>query len=95
MLWYEKLFIYVTYFVYLCYIFVALGVWHHAPEYLSIINYLRQVYVGITLLVVFNPLRSKIKFTEFHRKIIFTSSLFLLTPIVSGLSFFKVYTQKA
>ena len=86
MIWYQQLFIYITYFVYFLYIITAIGLANsEIPEYLHYLNYFRQIYIGITLLFVFNPLRKKPKFTEFHRKIIFISSLFLLLPPVFSL----------
>ena len=87
MFWYETIFIYVTYIVYLLFIITAVGITsflgiskEKSHEYLHRLDYFRQIYIGITLLLVFNPW-SKTKYcTEFHKKIIFTSSIFLLFP---------------
>ena len=87
MFWYETIFIYVTYIVYLLFIITAVGITsflgiskEKSHEYLHRLDYFRQIYIGITLLLVFNPW-SKTKYcTEFHKKIIFTSSIFLLLP---------------
>jgi len=85
MLWYQSLFIYVTYIVYILYIVAFFHISDKAPKYLSILNYFRQLFVGITLLFVFNPLRKNIVFTHFHQKLIFTSAIFLLLPILTEL----------
>ena len=85
MLWYQRLFIYVTYIVYLLYIIVFFHISDKAPKYLSILNYFRQLFVGTTLVFVFNPFRKNIVFTTFHQKLIFTSALFLLLPILTEL----------
>ena len=37
-----------------------------------------RLFISIVLLILFNPFR-KIKFTEVHRKIVFTSAFFLIT----------------
>ena len=91
--WYEKMFIYVTYAVYLLYIITAIGLSSStAPQYLHYLNYLRQIYIGITLFVLTNPLKKKIQFNEFHRKIIFASSIFLLLSPFE--LFFKTFFKK-
>ena len=87
MLWYETIFIYVTYIVYFLFIITAIGIVKYlglsedkAHEYLDRLDYFRQIYIGITLLFVFNPWTKTKYCTEFHKKIIFTSSIFLLLP---------------
>lgn len=75
--WYENLFIYISYVVYCLYLVVFLGIWDKASEYLHIINYYRQIIVSLLLLYFFNPWRRPEKFTEFHRKVVFTAALFL------------------
>ena len=77
--WYENLFIYVSYIVYCLYLIVFLGIWDKASGYLHIINYYRQIAVSLLLLYFFHPWRKKTKFTEFHRKVVFTAAIFLFT----------------
>ena len=77
MKWYERYFFYITYIVYILYIIIFFGIWSKAPEYLSTINYWRQLFIGILLIYYFHPF-SKTVFTEFHRKLAFTSGLFLI-----------------
>ena len=87
MLWYETVFIYITYVVYFLFFISIIGISQFlgiskekSHIYLHNLDIFRQLYVGITLLLVFNPW-SKTKYcTEFHKKIIFTSSIFLLLP---------------
>lgn len=89
--WYEKMFIYVTYAVYFLYIITAIGLSNSkAPQYLHYLNYFRQIYIGITLFLLSNPYKKKIQFNEFHRKIIFASSIFLLISPIE-LVFSKVF----
>ncbi len=81
MIWYERIFIYATYGVYLLYIIMAIGVSNSkTPEYLRELNYFRQIYIGISLLIIFNPLRKRKVIRDFHRTIIFSSAFFLLFP---------------
>ena len=87
MFWYETVFIYVTYVVYFLFIVTGIGISNYlglsedkAHEYLDRLDYFRQIYIGITLLLVFNPWTKTKYCTEFHKKIIFTSSIFLLLP---------------
>ena len=77
MKWYEITFIYATYTIYVLYFIVFFGLWSSAPSYLYTLNYWRQIFVGILLIYYFHPFK-KTKFTEFHRKIVFTSGIFLL-----------------
>ena len=77
MRWYEKSFIYATYVIYVLYFIVFFGLWNNAPSYLYTLNYWRQIFMGILLVYYFHPFK-KTKFTEFHRKIVFASGLFLL-----------------
>ena len=77
MKWYEKSFIYATYVIYVLYFIMFLGLWNSAPLYLYTLNYWRQIFVGLLLIYYFHPFK-KTKFTEFHRKIVFTSGIFLL-----------------
>ena len=92
MFWYEQLFIYTTYLVYFLYIITAIGISYGKENihlYLHYLDFFRQIYIGTTLLLVFNPWSSTKHCTEFHKKIIFSSSLFLLLPaIVSLLNIF-------
>ena len=85
MLWYQRLFIYVTYIVYILYIVAFFHISDKAPKYLSTLNYFRQIFVGGMLFFVFNPLRKNIVFTAFHQKLVFTSAIFLLLPILTEL----------
>ena len=92
MLWYEKIFIYVTYIVYFLFFVGVVGVSNYiglskekSREYLDNLDYFRQIYVGITLILVFNPWTRVKHCTEFHKKIIFSSAIFLLLPLALSL----------
>jgi len=87
MFWYEKMFIYITYLVYFLYIILAIGIYNYVGIskdkihlYLHKLDFVRQIYIGSTLLLVFNPWSTTKYCTEFHKKIIFSSSIFLLLP---------------
>jgi len=87
MFWYESVFIYITYVVYFLYIITIIGISNYiglsedkSHEYLDRLDYFRQIYIGITLLLVFNPWTRVKHCTDFHKKMIFTSAIFLLLP---------------
>ena len=92
MLWYETVFIYITYVVYFLFFISIIGISQFlgiskekSHIYLHNLDIFRQLYVGITLLLVFNPLKKVKRCTEFHKKIIFTSAIFLLLPPLGAL----------
>ena len=92
MKWYETTFIYVTYIVYSLYIITFLGIWHKAASYLKIINFYRSIFVSLILLYLFHPWK-KTKFTEFHRKVVFTAGMFLFTSTLLNIiiHYLKIY----
>ena len=94
MLWYERAFIYATYMVYILYIFTFFHISDKAPGYILLLNYFRQIFVGAMLLYISNPLRKNIEFTNFQKKLIFTSSLFLLIPIIETPTIFFENSSK-
>ena len=71
----------VQFFVYLTYILIVLyiiGVYKGDPvEYLKKVDNYAKIIVSLFLMWKFNFLRSKIKFTEIDRRIVFQSGLFL------------------
>ncbi len=79
MKWYEKSFNYLTYFTYFLYIVILFGLWgaNHAEKYLDIVNYWREIIIGILLIYFFHPFRT-LKFNDFHRKVAFNSGIFIL-----------------
>jgi formate hydrogenlyase subunit 4 len=79
---YQKVYYYSQYFVYFLYVAIFLGVWNKAPQYLSIIHYFLQFFVGVVLVYFFNPLFSKrFVFTQFHRNVAFSAGIFILTSM--------------
>ena len=77
MKWYERWFDYLTYLVILLYFALFFGFWSKAPDYLNAINFWRQALIGFLLIYFFNPWR-RLAFNSFHRKLAFTSGIFLL-----------------
>jgi hypothetical protein len=60
----------------------AFGVFKSAPIYLENIDYYVKIYICLFLIWRFNPIRSKIEFTNLDRKIAFSAGLFILTTTV-------------
>ena len=95
MKWYETTFIYASYTVYTLYILVLFGIWDKAPQYLRTIEKIRAILVSLLLLYFFNPWRKKPNFNEFHRKIVFTSGIFLfISTIIGGILHYKLPSEQ-
>ena len=95
MKWYETTFIYASYAVYTLYMLVFLGVWSEAPKYLKIIEHGRAILVSLLLVYFFNPWRKPIRFSEFHRRVVFTAGVFLfISAIVGGVLHYKLPSEK-
>tara|TARA_Y100000816_G_C25747235_1_gene393061 strand:+ start:127 stop:477 length:351 start_codon:yes stop_codon:yes gene_type:complete len=85
---YENVFLYSINFSYVLYIFILFGVGGFAPQYLEILKGFLKIFVGTLLFIRYNPFTYKEKkFGEFDRKLVFSSSIFLLlsTAFISGI----------
>tara|TARA_R110002074_G_scaffold310949_1_gene481837 strand:- start:233 stop:532 length:300 start_codon:yes stop_codon:yes gene_type:complete len=78
MKYHEAFFNTVLFFSYLLYLFAFLQIEHYNPQYLDMLGTVMKYYVTIFLLLRFNPL-TKTKFTDFDRRIVFSSAIFMLT----------------
>ncbi len=63
---------------YILYIVAFLRIGTHNPQYLDLLQVYMKYYVTIFLLIRFNPF-VKSQFTDFDRKVVFSSAIFLLT----------------
>lgn len=73
----EKTYFYTKTLFWILYIFVFFGVWSAAPEYLSKVQSMLKIVIGVILIYLFNPY-AKTKFTNFHRQVVFSSGILLL-----------------
>jgi hypothetical protein len=73
----EKTYFYTKTLFWILYIFVFFGVWAEAPEYLSMVQSMLKIVIGVILVYLFNPF-TKTKFTNFHRQVVFSSGILLL-----------------
>ena len=87
----------VQFFVYMTYILIVLyiiGFYKGDPgEYLKKVDNYAKVIVSLFLMWKFNFLRSKIKFTELDRRIVFQSSLFLFLTTTLSFALIKYLTK--
>jgi hypothetical protein len=89
----------ITVITYLLYIVIALGLSASAPTYLNGLIYYTKIYVGIFLVIRFNPF-SRVKFTPLDARIAFNAGMFLLfATVLSGIlqkyvAIIKNHTQK-
>lgn len=91
---YQKIFLYGINITYILYIVAVIGVSTYAPRYLETLKTFLKIYVGLLLVILYNPITYReIKFTNFHRKLVFSSGVFLLlsSTLVSGI---ELYIQE-
>jgi hypothetical protein len=79
---------------YILYAISILGLSKNAPHYIETLDYYVKIYICLFLIYRFNPLRTKIDFTELDRKIVFSAGLFILTTTAIS-SFAMQYLDKA
>jgi len=77
MILHEFVFDLTLYLSYILYIFAYLQVGFYNPKYLDVVQDIMRYYVTGFLLIRFNPF-VKATFTEFDRRVVFSSALFLL-----------------
>ena len=72
-------------------VLIILGVFHGKPAYFHYIEAFVKIYIGIFLMIRYNPFKIRwmnFKFTELDRKIIFSAGLIILSS-----SLFKEYLE--
>jgi len=75
----ELVFLYLINISFVLYIIVLLGIGGFAPTYLRYLRTFLQIYIGILLVLRYNPFTYKGKdFGEFDRQLVFSSGIFLL-----------------
>ena len=91
MKFYQNIYLYLIYSIYVLYIIAVFGIYNYAPKYINFIKRILKIYIGIILLVKFNPItHKKNKFSEYDRKIVFSAGVFLLlsSSIFSSLDYY-------
>ena len=84
--WHKKIYKYISCISIILIPITYTGLISVNPEYISIIHNFIVYYVGITLLIRFNPLikqHTSAGYVEFNRSVAFTASLILLTTQIS------------
>lgn len=75
----KELFLYALYISYILYFIVLIGIGGYAPQYLNYVRDFLKYYVGILLVILYNPLTYKKRsFEEFDRKLVFSAGIFIL-----------------
>jgi hypothetical protein len=72
-------------------VLIILGVFHGKPAYFHYIEAFVKIYIGIFLMIRYNPFKIRwmnFKFSELDRKIIFSAGLIILSS-----SLFKEYLE--
>ena len=89
-----ELYNYSVYAWYILYVLSFLGLYSNAPEYLTTIDFILRTYVSLFLVLRFNPY-TKVHFTEFDRKIIFSAGIFLILSSTITSLFTSKFKQHA
>lgn len=85
--WHKSTYRYILYLNYFLYFIAVTGIFAFEPEYLTIFNDLIKYYIGLFLIVRYNPIVSINKITTFDKEIVFSAAIFiLLTTAVATLS---------
>jgi hypothetical protein len=92
----ELLFLYSINISFVLYIIVLLGIGGFAPQYLHYLKTFLQIYIGILLVITYNPFTYKnYEFGEFDRHLVFSSGIFLLLSTTIIGSFEQYFQTKA
>jgi hypothetical protein len=89
----EQVFLFLTYLSYFFYFVIYFNLWEKAPDYLNDTRSFLQFYVALLLIYFFNPF-VKNNFTNFHRRIAFSSGIMLITSISFGKLLEKISSVK-
>ena len=92
MIWYEKFYTYITYTLYTLFLISFFQISKNAPEYLDELNIIIKIFICVFLLYRFNPFVNNI-FTEFDKKIVFDSALYLLFSSLI-IDFYLIFKKK-
>ena len=75
----KEIFLYALYVSYVLYFIVLIGIGGYAPQYLNYMRDFLKYYIGILLIILYNPFTYKErKFEKFDRKLVFSAGLFIL-----------------
>ena len=84
----KGIFLYTLYISYVLYFIVLIGIGGFAPQYLDYVRVFLKYYIGILLVILYNPLTyTERKFEEFDRKVVFSGGFFILlsTTLLIGI----------
>jgi uncharacterized membrane protein (DUF485 family) len=93
----EQIFLYSLNASFILYIIVLLGVGGYAPQYLETLKSFLRIYIGLLLVINYNPYSyTERKFGEFDRQLVFSSGIFLLltSTIISSIESYIQYNAK-
>jgi hypothetical protein len=73
-------YIVLNYAFYVLYVVAYLGLWGRAPEYLDYLSTILKLYVGIVLILTFNPFM-QLSSSGMKRQIAFSAGIFVLASL--------------
>lgn len=75
----ERIYTYAVYISYILYALILFGITKYAPQYLDTLRNFIKIYISLILIIKFNPFVERKKYmSEFDRKLVFSSGIFLL-----------------
>jgi len=89
----KQIYNYSIYVWYILYFLSFLGLYSKAPQYLTTVDLLLRMYVSLFLIIRYNPY-TKVKFTEFDKKIIFSAGVFLILSTTITSAFVASFKEK-
>ena len=80
----EKIYNSIIYIWFILYVLSVFGIYNNAPKYLLSLDFYLKLYIGIFLVIRYNPVFPfiKNKIEDFDKKLIFSSGMFILLTTV-------------
>jgi len=76
---YKKIIIILIYISLILYLFALFNISKYAPKYLSILETILKIVIGLILIIRYNPIHKiPFKFTNFDQKLLFTAGIYIL-----------------
>lgn len=92
MLTHKQIYLYILYTTYVLYAISYVGIYSLAPQYIQLLDEILKIYVGIFLLINFNPMSTH-KFNSFDKDIAFSSGIIILLSTTATTIITKYFSQ--
>lgn len=79
--WYQKTFNILSILIFVLYTALLVFGWNRAPSYITTVNNVTQLFVGLLLIWFFNPFTTY-RYDPFHKELAFTAGFFLISATI-------------